>query len=420
MINIISESKSASKTEINRVRELAKEYAEYAASPLMDSRRKAWAEHNAFNFTRPLIYIRAIPFGEFFDNNALVCSDNFLRGLEAGFLRAKYRAKICDDYIEESYMTVRASVKIPAGGVWGVPAELAVRPAGGGAAAYAPSVNTESDIQKLQTAPHEIDEAATQASYNRLADILDGILNVHLDRQGALCQMWVNDISTLLAKLRGLEQIMWDACDRPEWLHKLLAYMRDGILKNMDETEAAGDFSYVCHQNQAMPYMRGLAAPGGGKAAQSQLWGYMAAQEFTTFGPDMFDEFMFAYQKPILERYAAVAYGCCEDLTHKIDVIKKLKNLRRIGVSPFADLKKCAEQIGGDYILSWRPDPSDMVSRGVDEDRVRKYIRGGINIMKQNKCVYDITLKDVETVAGDADAIINWTRIVRDEINRAY
>ncbi|MCL2771708.1 MAG: hypothetical protein FWD71_00020 [Oscillospiraceae bacterium] len=407
-------------SEKKRVRELAKAYAEYAASPLMESRRKAWSEHNALNFTRPLIYIRAIPFDEFFDTGALVCTERFLRGLEYWFLKAQYHAKICDDFIEEPYMTARASVKTSAGGVWGLPAELTARPVDGGAAAYAPSLTAEADIEKLQVIPHEIDEPATQTAYEQMADVLDGIMDVYIDRQGALCSMWENDISTSLAKIRGLEQIMWDACDRPDWLHKLLSHMRDKILKNMDETEAAGDFSYVCHQNQAMPYMRGLNRPGGGRAAQSQLWGYMAAQEFTTFGPGMFDEFMFSYQKPILERYAVTSYGCCEDLTHKIGVLKKLRNLRRIGVSPFADLRSCAEQIGGEYVLSWRPNPSDMVSRGVDENYVRRYIRGGIDLMKQNGCVYDITLKDVETVSGDASAIINWTRIVRDEINRAY
>jgi len=134
----------------------------------------------------------------------------------------------------------------------------------------------------------------------------------------------------------------------------------------------------------------------------------------------MFGEFMFAYQKPILERYAVTSYGCCEDLTNKINILKTLKNLRRIAVSPFADLRKCAEQIGDDYVLSWRPNPSDMVSHGVDENYVRKYIHSGIDIMKQNGCIYDITLKDVETVSADPSAIINWTRIVRDEINRAY
>jgi hypothetical protein len=40
--------------------------------------------------------------------------------------------------------------------------------------------------------------------------------------------------------------------------------------------------------------------------------------------------------------------------------------------------------------------------------------------MKANGCKYDITLKDVETVSGRGDAIPLWTKIVRDEIDRAY
>lgn len=407
--------------EYERVRSLAAEYAEYASSPLMDARRNAWAAHNALDFSRPLIYIRAIPFGEFREfGKSITCTDPYLRSLESYFLRARYHRQICDDYIEEPFMTVRAAVKTSPCGIWGVPLRMGERPMPRGAAAYAPVIIEESDIDRLCVAPHEIDEKETARRHDKMSELLYGIMEVYVDRQGALCSMWENDISTALAKLRGLEQIMWDAYDRPEWLHKLLAFMRDSILRNMDETLAAGDFSLLNHQNQAMPYLRGLKPPGGDKAEPSMLWGYMAAQEFTTFGPAMFDEFMFRYQKPILERYAAVAYGCCEDLTHKITVVKKLRNLRRIAVSPFADLEKCAQQIGGDYILSWRPNPSDMVSRGVDEEYVRRYIRGGIEIMRRYGCKFDVTLKDVETVSCDETAIIRWTKIVREELDRSY
>jgi hypothetical protein len=407
--------------EYERVRTLAAEYAEYARSPQMDARREAWAAHNAMDFSRPLIYIRAIPFGEFTEfKKSLTCTDPYLRSLESYFLRARYHRQVCDDFIEEPFMTVRAAVKTSPGGIWGVPLRLGERPVPGGAAAYTPVILEESDFDRLQVAPHEIDEAETARRHDRLAELLYGIMDVYDDRQGALCSMWENDISTAIAKLRGLEQIMWDAYDRPEWLHKLLGFMRDSILRNMDETQAAGDFSLLNHQNQAMPYLRRLKPPGGGKADPSMLWGYMAAQEYTTFGPDMFDEFMFEYQKPILERYAIVAYGCCEDLTHKIPVIKKIRNLRRIAVSPFANLEKCAQQIGGEYILSWRPNPSDMVSHGLDDDYVRRYIRGGIEIMKRYGCKFDVTLKDVETVSGDETAIIRWTKIVREELDRAF
>lgn len=406
-------------SERERVRDLAKAYFEYAVSPGTESRRNAWSEHNALHFTRPLIYIRAIPFHEFFDYSSLKCSDGYLRGLESMFLQRQYHSALCDDYIEEPYMTVRADLKSTAG-EWGLPVRMTERPIPGGAAAYDPVMIEEDDIKNLKTAPHEVNEKTTKEKYDRMSDLLGDIMPVYMDRQGILCGMWSYDISTTIAKLRGLEQIMWDAYDRPEWLHKLLSFMRDRILLNMDQTEESGDFSFVNHQNQAMPYCRGMTRPGGGKAGQNELWGYMAAQEYTTFSPGLFKEFMFDYQKPILERFRLIAYGCCEDLTNKIDIIKELKNLRRIGVSPFADLRKCAERIGGDYILSWRPNPSDMVSTGVDEEYVRGYIRRGIAVMKEYGCKYDITLKDVETVSGDAGAIVRWTEIVRDEINRAY
>ncbi|NLN04433.1 MAG: hypothetical protein GX166_06410 [Clostridiaceae bacterium] len=97
--------------------------------------------------------------------------------------------------------------------------------------------------------------------------------------------MWANDISTILVRLRGLEQIMWDAYDRPEWLHRLLTFMQSKILMHMDQTESAKGFKLITHQNQAMPYAKEFPPPSAGKGSIStkQLWGYMAAQEFTTF-----------------------------------------------------------------------------------------------------------------------------------------
>jgi len=256
----------------------------------------------------------------------------------------------------------------------------------------------------------------------RMQDAVGGILDIAVDRQGELCCMWQNDIATNLAKLRGLEQLMWDVYDSPEWLHELAGWMRDRILETIEQTENAGGFRLINHQNQAMPYCRELEAPSARDKPVStkQLWGYMAAQEFTTFGPDMFDEFMFHYQQPIIEKYALAAYGCCEDLTKKIDILRRLKNLRRIAVSPFANFERCAEQIGGDYVLSWRPNPSSACSRGVDEDFVRRDLRRVMDVCDANDCKWDITLKDLETTAGDPEAIIRWTAIIRDELDRRY
>ena len=410
------------KNDIIRIRTLANEVREFAESPEMQRRRRLWTDHNSLVFTRPPIYIRSIPYNELPEFNELKCEDPAMCALELKLLKSKYYTRVPCDTIVEPYITVRATVDMAEKGVYGLPAALGKKPSGIKCAAFAPSIIEEEDVEKLHVAPYRVDEEATARSVEFMKDALGDTLDVAVDREALLCGMWMNDISTLLAKLRGLEQIMWDVYDRPEWLQNLCAWMRDRILEQIDQTEAAGGFRLNNHQNQAMPYCRELEAPSASDKPVSikQLWGYCAAQEFTGFSPDMFNEFCFKYQKPILERYGLTAYGCCEDLTDKIGVIRTLKNLRRIGVSPFADPIKCAEQIGGDYILSYRPNPSSACSRGVNEEWVRGELRRVMDAFDQNGCKWDITLKDLETTGGDPTAVIRWTAIVRDEIDRRY
>ena len=104
---------------------------------------------------------------------------------------------------------------------------------------------------------------------------------------------------------RSIENIMVDMMDQPEWFHQLLAFMRDGVLRAHDQAEAAGDWGLCDHQNLAMPYATELPDPAANVcgAKRKQLWGYMAAQEFTGVSPAMQDEFLLQYQLPILRKF---------------------------------------------------------------------------------------------------------------------
>jgi hypothetical protein len=96
----------------------------------------------------------------------------------------------------------------------------------------------------------------------------------------------------------------------------------------------------------------------------------------------MHDEFLLQYQLPILRSFGLVAYGCCEDLTRKIDMLRQVPNLRHIAVTLVADVRRCAEQIGRDYVTSWRPNPTDMVCASWDEARIRRIVRDGMEAME--------------------------------------
>ena len=70
---------------------------------------------------------------------------------------------------------------------------------------------------------------------------------------------------------------------------------------------------------------------------------------------------MLRSQQPIIENFGLAAYGCCENLTDKIHLLRCIRNLRMIAVTPVADVRRCAEQIGADYVFSWQDNPADIV-----------------------------------------------------------
>jgi len=83
-----------------------------------------------------------------------------------------------------------------------------------------------------------------------------------------------------------------------------------------------------------------------------------------------------------------------------------------------ADAARCAEQIGQDYVISYRPSPADMVSYGFDRDRVRSILRRDLEACKHGHV--DITLKDVETVEADPTRVRKWVNVTREVIDEVF
>jgi hypothetical protein len=207
---------------------------------------------------------------------------------------------------------------------------------------------------------------------------------------------------------------MIDMYESPRELHALMAFLRDGVLANQAAAEAAGDLSATTQTNQCHPYADTTLPPAPNTYGRQrrQLWAFMAAQEFELISPAMHEEFLLQYQLPILGKWGLSAYGCCENLTRKIDMLRKVPNLRIIAVTPRADVRRCAEQIGRDYVLSWRPNPADMICCQFDEELIRRIIRSGLEACRG--CRVHIHLKDIETVQGEPDRLARWVRIVRE------
>ncbi|MCF7837189.1 MAG: hypothetical protein K9N49_01020 [Candidatus Marinimicrobia bacterium] len=401
------------------LRDLVRRYLEIARHPRQETVREKWRGHNSLepdDGPPPVL----VQFGLYnvwcraFIEAQCRCSDPTLRNMERGLRLKLFAATLDDDTVFEPWWSVGAVHVLPPDGLWGLREGRVASGGEGGAFAMDPPLKALEDVARLTVPQHRIDEAATAARLGRLEDAVGDLIT--LDRtRGSAYGHFNGDISTRLAQLRGLEQTMLDMYENPEWLHGLLAFMRDGILRAQQQAEDAGDYSLTCHDNQGMPYSRELEdpRPNSGPRARRQLWGFMAAQEFTLISPRMHEEFLLRYQRPIMAPYGLTHYGCCENLTAKIDLLRTIPNLRRIAVTPSADLARCAEQIGRDYVISWRPNPTDMVCAGFDADRIRRIVRAGRATCRANGCVVDLSLKDIETVEDDPGRLAQWVRLVR-------
>ena len=387
------------------LRDLAQHYVEICERPEQAERRQLWRQHNSLQQTRTPIYIRA--------EAGPRCQDPLWRQYEDFFRRHLFWDSLGDDSVFEPWVTVRAE-HVCSG--WGVVAARRHAEYARGSFKVDYPIKAPEDVDQLRPPRHEIDETRTAAKLARVQDCLGDLIDIDVDR-GPAYWTWGADLSTDLGYLRGIEHFMMDMTDRPQWLHELLGFMSEGVQRAQGQAEEAGDLGMSDHYNQAMAYAEELDDPAANRQGvnRRQLWCFTAAQEFTGVSPQMHEEFLLRYQLPIMEQFGLVAYGCCEDLTEKIDMLRQISNLRRIAVSPFADVRRCAEQIGRDYVFSYRPSPTDMVGYGLDEQRVKEQLHQDLTACRD--CCVDITLKDVETVEADPQRVRRWVQLCRQVID---
>ena len=99
------------------------------------------------------------------------------------------------------------------------------------------------------------------------------------------------------------------------------------------------------HNSGGNGYTDELPTPGfdPDRVRLCDMWGSAEAQEMAQVSPEMHAEFVLQYEKRLLGPFALTGYGCCEDLTRKMDDVFTIPNIRRISIAPSADVAACAE-----------------------------------------------------------------------------
>ena len=400
------------------LRELALRVAEIASLPEQAHKADAWRRHNRLERLRPMVLV--FPEGswrELIPQESLECTQPFCRGHEVDLRRRIYHGELLrDDNVVDG--TIISPVVVRNSG-WGVGAEVD-RPADPlGAARYEPVLRDETDLAKLRKPIITVDRTETERRYEAVAGIFEPILPVV--KRGTTRTGFA--IVDLLATWRGLEQLLWDIVDRPGWVHETLDFLTQGMLGVLEAEEAAG----VLALNNGAHYCGSGGVGFTDELPQSDfdgchvrpldMWGFATTQIFSEVSPAMHDEFALTYEKRWLNRFGLNAYGCCEPLHKKLDVVKRIPRLRRISMSPWVDVEEAAEQVGDGYIFSRKPNPAILAAPTWDPDAVRCSVRR--DLARTRGCVVELVMKDTHTCLGEPHRMSEWVRIAREEAERS-
>ena len=218
-----------------------------------------------------------------------------------------------------------------------------------------------------------------------------------------------------IAFLRGIEPILMDMYDRPEYLHRIMQHYVSVFEAEADFVEAHMPVDTTVTDMHCTPAMVSGLAPSGLKAT----WYRGTAQAFSVVSPQMFEEFEINYIRPLAERFGYSYYGCCEPLHDRMDAVKKIANLRKIGVSPWADVETSAEQIGGAYVMARKPNPAHVAVR-TDPIVIRKEIEETVKACGKYGCPLEFVLKDISTISNRPENLIEWAKTASEVLDAYY
>jgi len=402
-------------TDKQIVRELAKQYMALACSEEQLAANRRMRDTNDRKLVRPPVTIDEIPWYQMDIDGDLtcLCQDPRAREVEGNLRRALYRKKYfrCDTILEP-YYRVPMHYEVTESG-WSVREEVRRTDAINHIIShqYIDVLAEEEAVEAFRMPEFSLDPQKDEAAVDYYSDLLGDALPVKLCGVNYLYFMpW-----DLIVRLRGMEAILFDFYDRPEHLHAIMQKLCAAKTAELDFIEQHGLVNCQPYELHCTPGLISGLAESGLKAT----WFRGAAQGFSTVSPAMHEEFELRYIRPIAQRFAYSYYGCCEPLHNKLDVIRSIPNLRKVGVSPWAKVEQMAEQLGGDYVFSRKPNPAHVATR-TDPEEIREEIEETVKACIRYGCPFDITLKDISTVSHRPENLIVWAQTVSDVLDDYY
>lgn len=404
--------------ERDLLRRLGAEVAEIAELPVHDETRRLWQRLNGLDQERPMVGIDQIAWHEIHVNDELTVQseDEFARLLEWKLRQTLYRWRhMRADMVVEKYIAVPMAINDTGFGVekneevsYTDPDNPVV------GHRYFDQLATPEDLKKITTPRISLDRETNKEREQTAKDIFEGILDIRMTGLSPMFYLWDR-----IVEWHGVENSIMDLVDRPEFVHDLMRRYTEAYMGMLDQLEAQGLLAYdipAVHCSGA--YSDELPAPGFDPKRPRAIdtWTAGMAQIFATVSPEMHNEFEIEYAIPWYERFGLGYYGCCEPLHDKIDIIDRLPRVRKISISPWADVKKAAKRMAGRYVMSRKPSPAFLATETWDREAVRKDLQETYDTAKAAGCAVEFILKDISTVKYDPQRLWEWDEIAKSVV----
>ena len=398
------------------IQELARRVAEIAALPAQQETIAHWKALNRLEPVCPMVMIDQVCWHEMDVDGALVLQteDPFCREIETRLRRTLYAWQHMPvDMVVEPYIQIP---KVILGTDFGIQPieELAITDPANDVVGhlYFDQLQTEDDLAKIRMPQVSLDGAATDRVEAQAHELLDGILEVRMEGMHPMLNLWDRIVGW-----RGAQNALMDLAARPDLIHKLMRRAIDAYLSLLDQLEEQG----LLGQPQSLihctgAYSHDLPAPGYDPARPraADVWTAGMAQIFSSVSPRMHERFELDYVRPWYARFGLVYYGCCEPLDGKVDILRTIPNLRKISMSPWVDVEKGAERIGGDYVFSRKPSPAFLATRSLDEETVRRDLEETRMACERCGTPLEFILKDISTVCYEPQRLWRWAEIAME------
>ncbi len=415
-------------SDIDILRSMLARKLELVDGPVNRERRRAWLKMDASDPTaRPIILaeVSGCMSSAFPDGIPLTTTHPIAQRIEGEFFMELWNYEVLqDDHVLEPFsINVPWSMTCTDYGVAKVDHYADTADGALGARKWdAPIKDLDTDLDQLHFREPSVDKPRTLEIVGFIDELFGDMAPATLHGSCG----WSQGLTWSAIDLIGLENLMLFMYDNPEGLHRLMSFLRDDHLNYTQWMESEGLLT-LNNTNQycgsgSLGYTNTLPADDfdGEHVRLKDQWLLSESQETVGVGPELFEEFIFPYQVAVAEQFGQCYYGCCEPVHTRWHVLKKLKNLKRMSISPWCDQEFMAREMGSDYVFSRKPNPAMISTNVFDEAVIREDLATTLNITKDGGCPVEIVMKDVHTLGPDSDRLERWVAIAREEVEKVY